>query len=163
MSRRRVVTDVVRALAAARLVPHRFRPSLLRFSGLRLGEGSVVLSGLHVTDYGPVSIGTRCFINHHAYLDNQAEISIGDDVQIGDHVRIITSSHSIGPTKRRAGTAYGDGVRVGAGCWIGSGVTLLPGVELGDGCVVAAGSVVTKSIGANKLLAGVPAIEKRAL
>jgi len=42
--------------------------------------------------------------------------------------------------------------------WIGCRVIVLPGITIGSGSVVAAGSVVTKSVPANALVAGNPAI-----
>jgi len=50
-----------------------------------------------------------------------------------------------------------DPVVIGNNCWIGGGATILAGVHIGDGCVIAAGSVVTKSVAANSIVAGVPA------
>jgi acetyltransferase-like isoleucine patch superfamily enzyme len=41
--------------------------------------------------------------------------------------------------------------------WIGAGVTVLPGCAIGKNSVVGAGSVVTKSIPANEVWAGIPA------
>ncbi|WP_425266834.1 hypothetical protein [Caballeronia pedi] len=40
--------------------------------------------------------------------------------------------------------------------WLGGGVNVMPGVEIGDGTVVGAGSVVTRTLPANVLAAGVP-------
>ena len=41
--------------------------------------------------------------------------------------------------------------------WIGVNAVVLKGVTIGRGAIVAAGSVVTKSIGAYEIWAGVPA------
>ncbi len=42
--------------------------------------------------------------------------------------------------------------------WIGMNATILKGVTIGENSVVAAGSVVTKSVAANTVVAGNPAI-----
>lgn len=48
-------------------------------------------------------------------------------------------------------------VTIGEECWIGQNVTILSGVEIGKRCIIAAGSIVTKSIPAYTIAAGVPA------
>ena len=47
-------------------------------------------------------------------------------------------------------------VTIGNDVWIGDRVIILAGVEIGDGCIIGAGSVVTKSIPAYSIAAGVP-------
>ena len=46
---------------------------------------------------------------------------------------------------------------VGNNVFIGVNTIILPGVEIGDNCIIGAGAVVTKSIPANQVWAGVPA------
>ena len=46
---------------------------------------------------------------------------------------------------------------IGDNVWIGGGSVINPGVTLGANAVVCSGSVVTKSLPANVLAAGVPA------
>jgi len=41
--------------------------------------------------------------------------------------------------------------------WIGANVTILKNVHIGRGAIVAAGAVVTKDVGMNEIVAGVPA------
>jgi acetyltransferase-like isoleucine patch superfamily enzyme len=50
-------------------------------------------------------------------------------------------------------------VRIGNNVWIGMNAVILKGVTIGDNSVVAAGAVVTKSVPANTIVAGNPAIE----
>ena len=41
--------------------------------------------------------------------------------------------------------------------WVGSNAVILSGVTIGDGAIIAAGAVVTKDVGENTIVAGVPA------
>jgi acetyltransferase-like isoleucine patch superfamily enzyme len=51
------------------------------------------------------------------------------------------------------------GALVQSGARIGNNATLLPGITIGPHAVVGAGSVVTRSVAAGKVVAGVPARE----
>jgi len=50
-------------------------------------------------------------------------------------------------------------VKIGDNVWIGMNAVILKGVTIGDNSVVAAGAVVTKSVPANTVVAGNPAVE----
>jgi acetyltransferase-like isoleucine patch superfamily enzyme len=50
-------------------------------------------------------------------------------------------------------------VKIGDNVWIGMNAVILKGVTIGDNSVVAAGAVVTKSVPANTIVAGNPAVE----
>jgi acetyltransferase-like isoleucine patch superfamily enzyme len=106
-----------------------------------------------------ITIGHRTGINARAYLGGQGGITIGNDVIMGPNVQIFSENHNFDklgiPIKDQGATRQP--VNIGNGCWIGAGTTILAGVEIGDGCVIAAGSVVTKSVPANTVVAGVPA------
>jgi acetyltransferase-like isoleucine patch superfamily enzyme len=41
--------------------------------------------------------------------------------------------------------------------WVGANVTILKNVHIGRGAIVAAGAVVTRDVGPNEIVAGVPA------
>lgn len=48
-------------------------------------------------------------------------------------------------------------VKIGNNVWFGENVCVCKGVTIGDNCIIGIGSVVTKSIPANSVAAGVPA------
>ncbi len=138
----------------------------LSFDGIRFGDH--VSIGRNSTLFGTgiisnkgkgIKIGNRTGINTGAYLAGQGGITIGDDVITGPNLQIFSENHVFADLhqiiKEQPLTRMG--VTVGNNCWIGGGVTILDGVTIGDGCVIAAGSVVTISVPANAIVAGVPA------
>jgi len=106
-----------------------------------------------------ISIGDRTGISARAYMAGQGGITIGSDVIMGPNVQIFSENHNYADTtltiKEQGVTKQA--VVIGNNCWIGADAKILAGVIVGDGCVIAAGSVVTKSVPANSIIAGVPA------
>ena len=139
----------------------RARVLIYRAFGVPIGPGTLISGAI---TFGPpdtpnhrLSIGTRCFINTHVYIDSGAPVTIGNGVAIGHHVVIITTDHEIGAPNYRAGEIKYKPVIIEDGVWIAAGVTLLPGVVIGTGAVVASGAVVTRNVLPNTLVGGVPA------
>ncbi|WP_419801092.1 acyltransferase [Mucilaginibacter sp.] len=106
-----------------------------------------------------IIIGNRTGISARAYFAGQGGIFIGDDVIFGPNVQIFSENHNFSDlaisVKDQGVTKHA--VFVGNNCWIGGGATILAGVNIGAGCIIAAGSVVTKSVPANSIVAGIPA------
>ena len=103
------------------------------------------------------------YINRNVMINHSAQIMIGANVSVGPGVTILTDKHRIGDGRRRAADGEVGPVSIGAGAWIGASATILPGVHIGEGAIVAAGAVVTQSVPANVLVAGVPAAPVRDL
>jgi acetyltransferase-like isoleucine patch superfamily enzyme len=106
-----------------------------------------------------LTVGDRVGLSPHCYIQVRGPVTIGNDVILGPHVKIFSENHNFGD-KFRPINGQGEsriGVSIGNGVWIGSSAIILDGVTLGDNCVVAAGSVVTKSVVAGSVVAGVPA------
>ena len=57
----------------------------------------------------------------------------------------------------RWGVAHDESVTIEDDVWIGAGAIILPGVTIGRGAIVAAGAVVTRTVAAMTVVAGVPA------
>lgn len=105
-----------------------------------------------------IIIGERnAFSNNVAIVANE-RITVGNDCQIGDLVAIYDCDfHEINPATRNRSAGPTGPVSIGNNVWLGSRVMVLKGVSIGDNSVVAAMSVVTKSIPANCVVAGIPA------
>jgi acetyltransferase-like isoleucine patch superfamily enzyme len=164
-----------RALSTARRVsgsPRVLQPVLL------LGEGAIVF-GRNVELGWPASSAFYTGYCHIEALNPQAAIEIGDDAQInnnvfiksegpgirigarallGSHVTIYDSDfHDLRAEHRRGGQPRMGAVELGENVFVGDRVIILKGVTIGANSVIGAGSVVTDSIPAGVIAAGVPA------
>jgi acetyltransferase-like isoleucine patch superfamily enzyme len=150
--------------------------SVFRIKGQLNGSSLIVADESIVNAYltferphAAIEIGARTFIGKAAI--NAAErVSIGNDVLVSWDVTIVDhDSHSINWAMRardvgewREGRKDWANVRIAPvkihdKAWIGFGAKILRGVEVGEGAVIGAGSVVTRSIPAWTVAAGVPA------
>ncbi len=122
-------------------------------------------AGAYAVCCSKISIGKRVVIRPGTMLfaspgDNGAGIIIEDDVLVGSGVHFYTGNHAFKNLNIPIidqGHDESKEVELKKGCWIGANAILLAGVTIGENSVVAAGSVVTKSIPAGVIAAGVPA------
>jgi len=122
----------------------------------RVGRETVIGRGVAVEN--KVTIGDRCKIEAGAFIC--AFTSIADDCFIAPEVT-LTNDNFMGRTEERkkhyAGTTIERGGRIGANA------TVLPGKTVNPDGVAAAGSVVTRDIETERIVAGVPAIDSKAV
>ncbi|RJQ54948.1 MAG: acyltransferase [Actinobacteria bacterium] len=112
---------------------------------------------------GMMTVGDDTWIGQNCFLHSAADLRIGRAVGVGPGVKILTSQHSaadlsvpvIHTELSLAAVSLEDG------CDIGVGALILPGVVVGEGAIVGAGSVVTRSVPAYEVWAGVPARKLR--
>ena len=122
----------------------------------RLGTGEILLQPR--SPDAEILIGDRNMTSNNLSILANRRITIGNDCLIGDLVVISDCDfHEISPANRNRGAGPTAAVSIGNNVWLGSRVMVLKGVIIGDNSVVAAMSVVTKSIPADSLAAGVPA------
>lgn len=93
-------------------------------------------------------------------------IELGEQSGIGQHTVVVATNHTLVRDTAYLRAPWDEertGVVIGRNCWIGANCTLLPGITIGDDAVVGAGSVVTQSVPAGELWAGVPARRLKSL
>ena len=143
----------------------------VRFSGLgaggltlgdsvSIGAFSQVIVSTSLHEPGQfIQLGNRVGIGEFAYLGGGGGLRIGDDCIIGQYFSCHPENHHHADYDQpiRLQGVSRQGISIGPNCWIGSKVTVLDGVSIGAGCVVAAGAVVTRSMPAGSVVAGVPA------
>lgn len=125
-----------------------------------LGEGAYISGRAAVYQASRLAVGRNSSINDFVHIWAGGGVSIGDESMIAAHCAITSVTHDSSAFEKGESyriTRIELPVRIGKNVWIGSGVTILPGVCIGDNSIVGAGSVVTKSVDANTVVAGVPA------
>lgn len=105
-----------------------------------------------------IRIGRYTYINRGTMLDAHKKIWIGERVMVGPDCYITDSDHGMkaGQSVKEQPMTLGE-VIIENEAWIGAHVTILKNVRIGQGAIVAAGAVVTKDVGPNEKVAGVPA------
>ncbi len=107
-----------------------------------------------------VRIGDDVFVGFDVDFDtNHPElIEVGNHVTISHRCMIVSHmATDVATPLQRFYPPKSAPVKIGNGAWLCVGAIILPGVTVGENAVVGAGAVVTKDVGANTVVAGVPA------
>lgn len=120
------------------------------------GDNFKVGSQAYIFNPNGLSVGNHVYIGFNSYL-GQGEIELDDEVLIGNFVSITASNHLIKGNSFRFGGFKADPIKIGKGSWIGAQSAITAGVTIGKSCLIAAGSIVTKHVGDNTVVGGVPA------
>lgn len=109
---------------------------------------------------GPsIVIADRVFVGKGCEFNIRKRIEIGSDCLIASGCKFIDHDHemTIGTGPMRGLSCPEGVITLQEDVWLGVNVVVLKGVTIGCGAVVGAGAVVTKSIPAYEIWAGIPA------
>jgi len=131
--------------------------SFTNLYGCEIGDNTRV--GPFVEIQRRARIGANCKIQSHAFIC--AGVLIGDEVFVGHGVLFINdklprATTSSGTLKTASDWELVE-TRVEHGASLGSGAVILGGVTIGERALIGAGAVVTHDVGADEVVAGVPA------
>ena len=150
-------------------VARRLRVILSRPRFLRCGS-NVLFDPNDSFNYSSIEIGDDVFIGSGALFHaSESRITIGSKVMFGPGVAILGGDHNVSQigrfmfdvTDKLPGNDRP--VVIEDDVWIGARAIILKGVTIGENSVVAAGAVVTKSVPANVVVAGNPAVVTKEL
>ena len=110
---------------------------------------------------GNIEIGSHCHINPHSVIYSGSGVRIGNYVLIGPSCVLAPANHAYAtrnePIREQGFMPSKGGINIADDVWIGANCTLLDGANIGKGAIVAAGSVVTGTLAAYGVYAGIPA------
>lgn len=145
--------------------PARWRSSLLRLFGARIGQNVRIAQKVFIGQPSNLTLGDDVVINVGSLIDCSAPVVIGEKVRIGYQGMIITGSHNTENSvyRRKEGDHVRRPVTIERGCWVQSRGMISPGVTMAEGCTLLANGVLTKSTLPNGEYAGLPARRMRDL
>jgi len=127
---------------------------LLRRFGACVGQGVVIKPHVRIKYPWRLTIGDHCWIGQDVWIDNVADVDVGNHVCLSQRAYLCTGSHDY---RRRSFDLITGAIRVGNGAWIGACALVLGGVTVHANAIVAAGSIVTRDVAPAAIVAVNPA------
>lgn len=132
---------------------------LLRMFGASVGKGVVIKPSVNIKYPWKLVVGDHSWIGENVWIDNLADVSIGNSVCLSQGCMLLTGNHDYSKTSF---DLVVKGIVLEDGVWIGARAMVCPGVNCREHAVLAACSVATKQLEAYKIYQGNPAVEVRA-
>ncbi len=133
---------------------HGLKVLLLRRFGAKLGTGVRIKPQVRIKYPWRLTVGDHCWIGQEVWIDNLADVELGNHVCLSQRVYLCTGSHD----HRSPGFELITGpIRVENGAWLGAGCLIVCGITIAANSLVAGGSVVTKNVPPATIVGGNPA------
>lgn len=144
----------LRMLRSHLITSSRFRCSLLRVFGAKIGKAVYIKPGLRVKFPWYLSVGDYSWLGEDLWIDNLAPVIIESHCCLSQGAYLCTGNHDWSSSNMRL---FRRPITCERGCWVGAKAIICPGVRIGTGAIVTAGSVATKNIPGMEIHAGNPA------
>jgi putative colanic acid biosynthesis acetyltransferase WcaF len=147
----------VQALLVSSFLPgSAHRRALLRLFGARIGAGVVIKPGVRVKFPWRLAIGQHSWIGEGVWIDNLADVTIGDHCCLSQEAYLCTGSHD---WSKPEFDLIVKPIRVADGSWVAARAVLGPGTVVGEGAIVGLGSVATGTLEPFGIYRGNPALQ----
>jgi putative colanic acid biosynthesis acetyltransferase WcaF len=139
-----------------------FKIFLLKVFGAKIGKGVVIKPHVNIKYPWRLVIGNYVWIGEYAWIDNLANVVIGDHVCVSQGALLLCGNHNY--KKQGFDLITGD-INLENGVWIGAKSIVCPGVRCYSHAVLSAGSVATSDLPSYAVYQGNPAkkIRERAI
>lgn len=118
----------------------RWRVWLLRLFGASIGPGCVIKPRAKIKFPWRLSVGAHCWIGERVWIDNLAQVTLGDHVCLSQDVYLCAGSHD---WSSESFDLIIRPINVGRHSWVCARATLAPGAVLGEGAVLGMGLLGT--------------------
>ncbi|SFV59725.1 acetyltransferase [hydrothermal vent metagenome] len=138
--------------------PSLMKVSLLRLFGAKIGRGVVLKPNINIKYPWFLSLADYCWVGEGVWLDNLAEVKIGNNVVLSQGAYILTASHDY--KKSKFDLKLGE-IILEDGVWIGAKAIVTSGIKCHSHSVLTVGSVATSNLAPYMIYQGNPAKQKR--
>ncbi len=127
---------------------------LLRAFGAQVGRGVIIKPSVNIKYPWRLKIGDHVWIGEKVWIDNLADVSLGDHVCLSQGAMLLTGNHDY----KRAGFDLMIGeIVLENGAWIGAKALVTPGIRVHSHAILSAGSVMSQDMEAFTIYRGNPA------
>ncbi len=131
---------------------------LLRLFGARVVGPVLIKPGVNIKYPWYLSIGAHVWIGEGAWIDNLAQVSVGNNVCISQGAMLLCGNHNY---KKRSFDLITGPITLEEGCWVGAKATVCPNVTVRTHAILGVGSVATHHLEAYGIYQGNPATKVR--
>lgn len=136
--------------------------SLLRLFGAKVGKGVIIKPAVNIKYPWLLEIGDHVWLGEKVWIDNLANVVIGDHVCLSQGAMLLTGNHDY---KKSTFDLMVKGIHLENGAWIGAQAVVCPGVRCGSHAILSVGSIATKDLEPYTIYQGNPAqaVRKRSI
>lgn len=138
--------------------PYGLKRRILIAFGAKVGKRLVIKTRVRIKNPWRLVVGDHCWIGESVWIDNLADVTIGNNVSISQGAMLLTGNHdyTISSFPYRLGK-----ITIGNGVWIGAKSVVCPGVTCRSHSILTVNSVATKDLEAYSIYTGNPALFHR--
>ena len=129
---------------------------LLRLYGAKVGKGVVIKPSVNIKYPWRLKIGNYVWIGENVWIDNLADVEIGNNVVISQGAMLLTGSHDY--SKVSFDVIVGK-IILEDGVWIGAKSIVYPNITCKTHSILGVNSVAIKDLDAYFIYQGNPAIK----
>lgn len=127
---------------------------VLKLFGAKIGAGVVIKPNVNIKYPWKLTIGNNVWIGEEVWIDNLAEVKIGDNVCLSQGSMILCGNHNY---KKVAFDLIARPISIEEGAWIGAKSVVCPGVVCKSHSILAVNSVATSNLEEYTIYQGNPA------
>ncbi len=131
---------------------------ILRIFGASIGQRCVIKPLVRVKYPWRLSLGENVWIGESVWIDNLADVKIGNNCCISQGAMLLTGNHDY--STKTFDLKIGN-ISLEEGAWIGAKAIVCPSVKVASHAVLTAGSVATNDLEAYTIYQGNPAKAKK--
>ncbi|MFN0203817.1 MAG: WcaF family extracellular polysaccharide biosynthesis acetyltransferase [Bacteroidia bacterium] len=134
------------------------KAKILRLFGAKVGVGLVLKPSVSIKYPWRLSIGDHVWIGENVWIDNLADIAIGNHVCISQGAMLLTGNHNY---KKVAFDLVIGEITLEDGAWVGAKSVVCPNVRIKSHAILSVSSVANKDLEAYGIYQGNPAVKVR--
>lgn len=130
------------------------KPKILRIFSSLVGKKVIIKPKVNIKFPWKLSIGDHTWIGENVWIDNLAQVKIGNNVCISQGAMLLTGNHNYKKTTFDLMTRE---IIIEDGAWIGAKSIVCPGIKVGSHAILTVGSVAASDLEPYGIYQGNPA------